>query len=116
MKDTSPTLAAITFDCADALAVARFWSTVLDRPLLDDATSDYAQLPGEPAWSFVSVPEPKATKNRLHVDLGASDLAAPVDRLVALGARHLDDYDEQCFRWATLADPEGNEFDVVATR
>jgi hypothetical protein len=112
---TAPTLAAITFDCHDALVVAGFWSAVLDRPLPDDATSDYVQLPGSPAWSFYAVPEAKAAKNRVHVDLEVDDLAAEVARLVALGARPLGDFDEHGFRWATLADPEGNEFDVVAT-
>jgi predicted enzyme related to lactoylglutathione lyase len=114
MNPNSPTLASITFDCTDALAVARFWSAVLDRPLPDDATPDYVQLAGTPAWSFFSVPEPKSAKNRVHVDLDVADLAAEVDRLVALGATHLGAFDEQGFRWTTLADPEGNEFDVVA--
>ena len=114
MSPTTPNLASITFDCADALTVAGFWSAVLDRPVPDDATSDYAQLAGEPAWSFMSVPEPKAVKNRVHVDLDVTDLAVAVDRLVALGATHVGDFEEFGFRWTTLTDPEGNEFDVVA--
>lgn len=109
----TPTLASITVDCADALAVARFWSAVLDRPMPDDASSAYVQLAGEPAWSFTAVPEPKSAKNRVHVDLDVPDLAAEVDRLVALGATRLGDFDEQGYRWTTLADPEGNEFDLV---
>ena len=111
---TTPTLSSISFDCADALVVARFWSDVLGRPLPDDASSDYAQLAGAPAFSFVSVPEPKAAKNRVHVDLDVEDLAAEVDRLVGLGATRLRDVEEGGYRWTTLADPEGNEFDVVA--
>lgn len=111
---TSPSLASITFDCADALVAARFWSAALDRPLPDDATSEFVQLAGSPAWSFIAVPEPKAAKNRVHVDLDVADLAAEVDRLLALGARHVGDFDEQGERWTTLADPEGNEFDLVA--
>jgi hypothetical protein len=107
-------LTSITYDCTDALAVARFWSTVLDRPVPDDATSHYVQLAGEPAWSFVAVPERKSVKNRVHVDLEAADLAGEVARLVGLGATRLGDFDEEGFQWSTLADPEGNEFDVVA--
>ena len=110
----STTLASITFDCADALATARFWSAVLDRPLPDDASAEYVQLDGSPAWSFYAVPEPKAGKNRVHVDLEAADRDAEVERLVALGATRLGDFDEAGYRWTTLADPEGNEFDVVA--
>ena len=110
----SPTLASITFDCTDALVTARFWSEVLRRPLPDDATADYVQLAGEPAWSFYAVPEPKRTKNRMHVDLDVADLPGEVERLLTLGARRLGDFDELGFRWTTMADPEGNEFDLVA--
>ena len=111
---TPPTLAAITFDCADALASARFWSAVLDRPLPDDASPEFVMLPGAPAFLFLPVPEPKTAKNRVHVDLGAADREAEVERIVALGATRLGDFDEAGFNWTTLADPEGNEFDVVA--
>jgi predicted enzyme related to lactoylglutathione lyase len=111
---TPTTLASITFDCVDALATARFWSAVLDRPLPDDASADYVQLAGAPAWSFFAVPEPKSAKNRVHVDLEVADRDAEVERIVALGATHLGDFDEAGYRWTTLADPEGNEFDVVA--
>jgi catechol 2,3-dioxygenase-like lactoylglutathione lyase family enzyme len=110
----TPTLASITFDCADAVATARFWSAVLDRPMPDDASPEYVLLPGSPAWSFFAVPEPKAGKNRVHVDLAADDRDAVVDRLLALGATRLGDFEEGGYRWTTLADPEGNEFDVVA--
>ena len=114
MNPTTPQLASITFDCRDALTLGRFWSAVLDRTLADGATSDYAQLRGEPAWSFMSVPEPKKSKNRVHVDLDVPDLAAAVDRLLAAGASRVGDFNEHGFAWTTLADPEGNEFDVVA--
>jgi predicted enzyme related to lactoylglutathione lyase len=110
----TPSLASITFDCADPIAVARFWAAVLDRTFPDDASDGYVQLAGEPAWSFVAVPERKTSKNRVHVDLDVADLASEVDRLVGLGASRLGDFDEQGYRWTTLADPEGNEFDVVA--
>ena len=109
-----PALSSITFDCIDALAVARFWSAVLQRPLPADASSDYVQLSGEPAWSFVAVPEQKTAKNRVHVDLDVDDLPGTVERLVLLGATRLADFDENGYVWSTLADPEGNEFDLVA--
>jgi predicted enzyme related to lactoylglutathione lyase len=104
---------SITFDCTDALVVARFWSAVLDRPLPDEASPAYAVLPGAPAWSFMAVPEKKSGKNRVHVDLDVADVEQAVERLVGLGATRLGDFDEAGYRWATLADPEGNEFDVV---
>ena len=115
MSTTTPTLASITFDCNDAVALATFWGAALGREVPVDASTDYAMLPGEPAWSFMRVPESKAAKNRVHVDLATPDLAGMVDRLVALGATRHGDFDEAGFRWTTLADPEGNEFDVVAS-
>ena len=113
MTTSAPTLASITFDCIDALVVARFWSQVLHRPLPADASADYVQLAGEPAWSFLAVPEPKTAKNRVHLDLDVDDLAAEVEQLIELGATRLGEYREQGYHWITLADPEGNEFDVV---
>jgi Glyoxalase-like domain len=63
---------------------------------------------------FNKVPEGKAAKNRVHLDLVAATLELEVDRLVALGAHRLGDFDQGGARWVTLADPEGNEFDVLA--
>jgi predicted enzyme related to lactoylglutathione lyase len=111
---TTTTLAAITFDCADAKSLAEFWSAVLARPVDDGADADYATIPGDPMLAFTTVPEPKQAKNRVHVDLVAEDLEAEVDRVIALGARRLGDFDESGERWTTLADPEGNEFDIAA--
>ena len=61
------------------------------------------------------VPEPKAVKNRTHIDLFAGDVGAEVDRLVALGATVTDTLaggGELAF--ASMADPEGHEFCIVA--
>jgi predicted enzyme related to lactoylglutathione lyase len=115
-------LANITFDCGDALAVARFWSAALDRPL------DSEPEPGEhfasiglgdtsgTSWLFAQVPESKTAKNRVHVDLHTEDrdaVAREVERLVALGATVIRPPKEEFGTyWATLQDPEGNEFCV----
>ena len=70
-----------------------------------------------PILVFVAVPEPKAVKNRLHIDLNPSgcDQAVELERLLALGARPADvgQGDES---WVVLADPEGNEFCLLARR
>jgi hypothetical protein len=50
----------------------------------------------------------------VHVDLVAADLAAAVERALELGAARLADHADAGYRWSTLADPEGNEFDIVA--
>jgi Glyoxalase-like domain len=63
---------------------------------------------------FQHVAEGKTVKNRLHIDVNPIDRTqeAEVERLIALGARHVDiGQGEQS--WVVLADPEGNEFCVL---
>ncbi len=108
------TLTHLTFDCTDAAALASFWAAVLDQPIDDGASPEYALVTGTPGWMFLQVPEPKTAKNRMHADLTTNDLAGELVRLKDLGATHLADHTEAGTTWATLADPEGNEFDVVA--
>jgi catechol 2,3-dioxygenase-like lactoylglutathione lyase family enzyme len=61
---------------------------------------------------FLRVPEPKAVKNRLHLDLRPLDQAAEVARLEALGARRAD-IGQGDVSWVVMTDPDGNEFDVL---
>lgn len=63
---------------------------------------------------FQAVPEPKQGKNRLHLDLhvGPERADGEVRRLTALGARVLQRVEARGSRHVTMADPEGNEFDV----
>jgi predicted enzyme related to lactoylglutathione lyase len=116
----SVTLQAVTFDCANAARLAGFWSEVLERPVDDGASEEFAsisaadgQLSGS-TLMFIRVPEAKQVKNRVHLDLGAADLAAETERVVKLGASVMADHEEGGTRWTTLADPEGNEFDIAA--
>lgn len=114
----SVNLFALTYDCADAASLAAFWSGVLERPVDDAATAEMASIApdqGGPHWYFMRVPEGKAVKNRMHPDLTTPDLAAEVQRIIALGAKTAAEFDQGGFRWVTLVDPEGNEFDVLAS-
>jgi hypothetical protein len=63
---------------------------------------------------FQLVPEPKTVKDRLHLDVwvGAENVAAQVERLLARGATFLHNGRQGPHAWVTLADPEGNEFCV----
>lgn len=112
----SITLRAVTFDCADAAALARFWSAVLDRPLdaEPEPSAFFASIgladPTRQALMFIQVPEGKTVKNRVHLDLDADDIGAEVARVIALGATHVHDKAEYGMTWTTLRDPEGNEF------
>ncbi|RJL36006.1 VOC family protein [Bailinhaonella thermotolerans] len=64
---------------------------------------------------FQAVPEAKTGKNRLHLDLhvGPDRRDAEVERLRALGATVLWAVEDRGSRHVTMADPEGNEFDVM---
>lgn len=122
-------IACVTFDCSDALTVARFWSAATDRPLDEGADSGFASIgfaarrnrdgwapvgrDDDPTWIFAKVPEPKAGKNRLHLDLTAPDVEAEIARLVELGATRVADKEEYGYTWTLMADPEGNEFDLA---
>ncbi|MGW7352243.1 VOC family protein [Streptomyces sp. NPDC054784] len=63
---------------------------------------------------FVRVPEAKAGKNRLHIDVhsGPAGRAATVARLESLGATLVRQVVEPSGEWTVLQDPEGNEFCV----
>jgi hypothetical protein len=104
----------VSFDAADALALARFWAAVLGTDVDEDATTAraYVEAPGwgGPSMWFVRVPEPAgAAKNRMLFDLRSpTTMRAEVVRLVALGATVLEHFDSH----TTLADPEGNVFCV----
>lgn len=75
----------------------------------DDPGAVEPSSPGHPRLYFQKVPEPKAVKNRVHLDLRADDVEAEVKRLAALGAAELHRHGS----WVTLRDPEGNEFCMV---
>ncbi|MFC8589888.1 VOC family protein [Streptomyces atroolivaceus] len=106
----------LSVDTHNLPALARFWCAVLDwKVLVEDAEeivigADESTLPG---MCFLSVPEGKTVKNRLHIDLTPDDRDAEVERIVALGARRVDVGQGEDATWVVLADPEGNEFCVL---
>ena len=105
----------VTFDAGDAAALARFWSEVVERPVADGADEGFARIPGqdgEPNLLFLQVPEGRAGKNRLHLDLDAPSLDHARARLEGLGATLLGEREAHGLRWCTFQDPEGNEFCV----
>jgi hypothetical protein len=128
-------LRSIVFDCARPSALARFWAAALAgyaiRPYdeaeiarlramgIEDLEDDPTVVidpptPDRPTIFFVHVPEPKAAKNRVHLDLDPeSTMEAEVERLISLGARRQAVVEAPHGRWTALLDPEGNEFDVM---
>jgi predicted enzyme related to lactoylglutathione lyase len=105
----------VTIDCADVGAVAEFWRELLGLARLEDPLPGWmraaSSVPGGPALTFQPVPEPKAGKTRVHLDLRTGDLAAALARVRALGGDwtgEVHGYDEGTV--AVMADPEGTEF------
>jgi predicted enzyme related to lactoylglutathione lyase len=110
------TLVAISVDANDIGRLAQFWAEVLDHPVNPGATDTFAAIAtrdGIPLL-FHQVPERKVVKNRVHLDLATTEYDAETDRLIGLGAVQLNDIEQGDSRWRTFADPEGNEFDLVA--
>jgi predicted enzyme related to lactoylglutathione lyase len=103
----------VTFDAADAQALARFWAAVFGSDVDEESTAEKAYLEaagwGGPNIWFARVPEGKTAKNRMHFDLRApGPVAEEVARLETLGARVL----ERHGHYVVMQDPEGNEFCV----
>jgi catechol 2,3-dioxygenase-like lactoylglutathione lyase family enzyme len=103
-------------DCNDPQRVGAFWAELLGMPLqsdAEDATEYWLDFgPEGRDLLFLTVPERKTIKNRLHLDLRPDDQDAEVQRALSLGAAHVDiGQGEQT--WAVLADPEGNEFCIL---
>jgi hypothetical protein len=123
-------LRSIVFDCAQPTALARFWAEALGYTLRPYDQEEIARLaaagfdvesdpsvvidppgPGPTVW-FNRVPERKAAKNRVHLDLNLPS-ADGVQRLIEMGATVLRGPDEvPDEKWFIMADPEDNEFCV----
>jgi predicted enzyme related to lactoylglutathione lyase len=102
-------------DANDPPTLAKFWSEVLGYRI-SDTSDEWVQIDGPqpPTILFAKVPEPKTVKNRLHIDVNATDRSQQeeVDRIIGLGATHAD-VGQKDVSWVVLADPEGNEFCVL---
>lgn len=137
-----PRTFGVTIDCAEPVALAAFWRDVLDyidEPppegyaswSADDAAQGFgADEAGAgatiidptgrgPRLYFQRVPEPKAAKNRVHLDVVAADgrgwdgVLAAVERAVAAGGTRLGESADPGDPFVVIADPEGNEFCFV---
>jgi hypothetical protein len=113
----APGLASVAVDCTDDPAtLARWWQGLIGGDVEVDGEGDaslYAE--GYVGLDFLRVPEAKTVKNRLHLDLRASDFDAAVAAALAHGATRADDVYTGT-SWATLRDPYGNEFCILRPR
>jgi predicted enzyme related to lactoylglutathione lyase len=110
----------LCIDAADPARIASFWESALGWRRTWDEEDQVCLEPPEgspedgiaPDLIFLKVPEGKTVKNRLHLDLRPADQDAEVARLQALGARQVS-IGQGNVSWVVMADPEGNEFDVL---
>jgi hypothetical protein len=138
----------VTFDARNPRALADFWSEALgyvrqspppgydtwdafamDKGISADESEKYDSVidpdGNGPRLFFQKVPEEKAAKNRMHLDVNVAGHGLPdegrraainpeVERLVDLGATRLEDFDlgDSSGVWTVMQDPEGNEFCV----
>jgi predicted enzyme related to lactoylglutathione lyase len=113
---TPPAKFGLVLDCADPERLAEFWAPALGYLNLGAAGAYVALFPDGPGPKLLlqRVEEPKATKNRMHLDIEVADIEAEVARLVGLGATQVSSgpCSEHGSTWFLMADPEGNEFCV----
>jgi Glyoxalase-like domain len=138
----------VTVDCADPPRMARFWAGVLGYvpqppPPGFDSWTAFARSAGlsdaemqnvaalvdpagvAPRMLLLKVPEPKTSKNRMHLDVNVrltgaqaglsgdgrrAAIRAMARGLVADGATLIGERHDEVSWWITLLDPEGNEF------
>ncbi len=108
-------IACVCIDSVDPFPLAKFWMAVLGWVIVDrDDTGVSLAGPGTrmPTLDILKVPEGKAVKNRLHLDLRADgcSTAEELDRLLGLGATRANVGQGPEVSWVVLADPDGNEF------
>jgi catechol 2,3-dioxygenase-like lactoylglutathione lyase family enzyme len=134
----------VTFDCADPDRLATFWAEALgykkqDPPEGFATWQEFLTAQGVPQEQhnafnaivdpdgrgprifFQRVPEPKASKNRVHLDVNVGGehgtppeqrrerVDAAVERLTRIGAKKVETFEQRGERWVVMQDPEGNE-------
>ena len=136
----------VTFDAHDPGALSRFWAEAIGYPLQEPPPPFESWERALEAWGvpaerrndasalvdpegtgsrifFQRVPEGKAAKNRVHLDVRAAPglegeermaaLEAEADRLVAIGATRVQRHEPSppaSAGFIVMQDPEGNEF------
>jgi catechol 2,3-dioxygenase-like lactoylglutathione lyase family enzyme len=113
-----------TVDCLDAYRLSTWWREVLgyqDVPGDPNEPGDeecmIVSTDGGPPLLFIEVPEARAGKNRIHLDLRpapGTTREQELDRLLGLGATVVNDLRRpDGGGWVWMADPEGNDFCIL---
>lgn len=110
---------SIVIDCRDPERLFEFWNDIVGIEIARSYPGFLVttELPGgHIRMAFQKVPEHKAAKNRLHLDLGHEDPDAFIAHVLEVGGTRVEHHDVGDFHWTVLADPEGNEFCVAPAR
>ena len=112
-------LISLCIDANDPLRLARFWAEALRWKVDEETPGEFGLVPTDGTRFgilFEPVPEKRAGKNPIHLDLTTAsidDQTETAARLVELGARHVDFGRNPDDEHVVLADPEGNEFCLI---
>jgi catechol 2,3-dioxygenase-like lactoylglutathione lyase family enzyme len=110
-------LEAVTFEVADAAAVATFWAGLLEREVRTESGGTF--LPGDNTQvglRFVTSDTAQVGPRRLHLHLTSGSLEQQqrsVEMALRLGGRHIDVGQGPDDKHVVLADPGGNELCVI---
>ena len=111
-----------TFACRDAATLAQFWSRVLNWPVDDDASAEFATIgvdDGGVTWMFQQRlgAELPTGENRLMIDFdGGPRWFDHVDRVESIGAVRISDHEDDGLRWVVFRDTEDNTFRIFSPR
>ena len=122
----------VVVDSRDVASLGRWWADTLGWSVVFEADDEFVLVPPHaldesrsiplaeqgPGLVFVTVPESKTIKNRLHIDLAPGPDDSHEDAVQALldrGATRAD-IGQGDVPWVVLRDPEGNEFCVLTPR
>jgi len=105
---------AVAVDATDPARLARWWAEVLGYRIVREGADEVVVGGGggQPTLQFNRAEPSRTGRGRLYLDLEPDDSDAEVERLVNMGARHVDIGQEER-GGVVLADPEGNEFRVL---
>ena len=109
------TLYEVGIDVEDLDRSAAFWIALLGLRVQSrtDAYLTFEKQSGRPIMYLQKVPESKASKTRIHLDIAVKHLETAVARSEALGATRVRPLEEEGERWVVMEDPDANEFCLV---
>jgi predicted enzyme related to lactoylglutathione lyase len=112
-----PVLGFVTLDCADPERLGEFWAAIMEVEI-EGRWGEYVMLAPQPRrgvrLGLQKVPEPKQGKNRMHMDFMVRDLDVAKQKVEDLGGSPVEEHDHGDYHWWVMADPEGNEFCIIA--